>query len=197
LISADDASAPSPDPAVKDALLTANLIICATSSTVPLFPSSWVSDGTHVVLIGSYKHTMHEIDETLVRRALPSNAGARSALLVDSRSACLAEAGELISAGIEGNQLVEIGELVSFTAEGEVLFDAALQLPAVESRGTTGPVTIFKSVGVGLRTSLFQILLCSAECAYRRRGHRLRCGAKGRRARRNRTLRRLGLILGL
>ncbi|KAJ7915680.1 hypothetical protein B0H13DRAFT_2250500 [Mycena leptocephala] len=148
---AHDASAPSPDPAVKDALLTANLIICATSSTVPLFPSSWVSDGTHVVLVGSYKHTMHEIDETLVRRALPSNASSRSALLVDSRSACLAEAGELISAGIEGNQVVEIGELVSFNTEGELLFDAALQLPAVESRGTTGPVTIFKSVGVGLQ----------------------------------------------
>ncbi|KAJ7911608.1 hypothetical protein B0H13DRAFT_2251093 [Mycena leptocephala] len=136
---AHDASAPSPDPAVKDALLTANLIICATSSTVPCSPPH------------GYKHTMHEIDETLVRRALPSNASSRSALLVDSRSACLAEAGELISAGIEGNQVVEIGELVSFNTEGELLFDAALQLPAVESRGTTGPVTIFKSVGVGLQ----------------------------------------------
>ncbi|KAF7328877.1 hypothetical protein MVEN_02517400 [Mycena venus] len=148
---AHDASAPNPDPSLKDALLAANLIICATSSTVPLFPSSWVSDGTHVVLIGSYKHTMHEVDGALIRRALPSDPTKQSALLVDSRSACLAEAGELISAGIEGSQVVEIGELVSFDADGELIFDAARPPPPAETRGTTGPVTIFKSVGVGLQ----------------------------------------------
>ncbi|KAJ6558154.1 NAD(P)-binding protein [Mycena capillaripes] len=149
---AHDASAPSPNPALRDALLTANLIICATSSTVPLFPSSWVSDGTHIVLIGSYKHTMHEVDEALIRRALPSDVNAQSSLIVDSSSACLAEAGELISAGIERREVVEIGELVSFGADGGLL-DAARQPPLgeMEARGTTGPVTIFKSVGVGLQ----------------------------------------------
>ncbi|KAF8198386.1 hypothetical protein K438DRAFT_1918665 [Mycena galopus ATCC 62051] len=146
-----DASAPSPDPPLKDVVLAANLIICATSSTVPLFPSSWVSDGTHVVLIGSYKHTMHEVDGALIRRALASDASKQSALLVDSRSACLAEAGELISAGIEGSQVVEIGELVSFDADGEPLLGGARQRPPTETGGTTGPVTIFKSVGVGLQ----------------------------------------------
>ncbi|KAJ7787395.1 hypothetical protein B0H14DRAFT_284366 [Mycena olivaceomarginata] len=147
-----DASAPpSPDPSLKDAVLAANLIICATSSTVPLFPSSWVSDGAHIVLIGSYKHSMHEIDGELIQRALPSDASKQSALLVDSRSACLAEAGELISAGIEGRQVVEIGELVSFGEDGELLLDAARQPLPVEIGSTTGPVTIFKSVGVGLQ----------------------------------------------
>jgi len=110
-----------------------------------------VSDGTHVVLIGSYKHTMHEVDEALIRRALPPDASKRSALLVDSRPACLAEAGELISAGIEGTQVVEIGELASFAADGELLLDKARQVPPAETGGTTGPVTIFKSVGVGLQ----------------------------------------------
>ncbi|KAJ7666893.1 hypothetical protein DFH06DRAFT_1184972 [Mycena polygramma] len=148
-----DASAPSPDPTVKDALLAAHLIICATSSTTPLFPSAWVSDGTHLVLIGSYKHTMHEVDGALIRRALPSSdANARSSnLLVDSRSACLAEAGELIAAEIAGNQVVEIGELVTFNADGTLILDAASRSSLAETRGTTGPVTIFKSVGVGLQ----------------------------------------------
>ncbi|KAJ6516779.1 hypothetical protein C8R47DRAFT_960882 [Mycena vitilis] len=150
---AHDASAPSPDPAIKDALLAAHLIICATSSTTPLFPSDWVSDGTHLILIGSYKHTMHEVDGALIRRALPSSdANARSSnLLVDSRSACLAEAGELIAAGIVGNQVVEIGELVAFNADGALVLDAASQSSLAKTRGTTGPVTVFKSVGVGLQ----------------------------------------------
>jgi ornithine cyclodeaminase len=69
---------------------------------------------------------------------------------VDSRSACLAEAGELISAGIEGRQVVEIGELVSFGEDGELL-DAERQPLPVKIGSTTGPVTIFKSVGVGLQ----------------------------------------------
>ncbi|KAJ7216286.1 hypothetical protein B0H12DRAFT_1241859 [Mycena haematopus] len=148
---AHDASAPSPDPSLKEAVLAANLIICATSSTAPLFLSSWVSDGTHIVLIGSYKHTMHEVDSALIRRALPSDAHRQSSLLVDSRSACLAEAGELIAAGIEGSQTIEIGELVSFGADGELLLDAARQPLRAETGRTTGPVTIFKSVGVGLQ----------------------------------------------
>ncbi|KAJ6510572.1 hypothetical protein C8R45DRAFT_892076 [Mycena sanguinolenta] len=143
---AHDATAPSSDPSLKHTTLAANLIICATSSTVPLFPSAWVSDGTHVVLIGSYKHTMHEVDAALIRRAVLSDA---RNLIVDSRAACLAEAGELISAGIEGRQVVEIGELVALDADGELLLPPARQPPLAQT--TTGPVTIFKSVGVGLQ----------------------------------------------
>ncbi|KAJ7143290.1 hypothetical protein C8R43DRAFT_1014974 [Mycena crocata] len=141
-----------PHPKLQDALLRANLIICATSSTVPLFPSSWVADGTHIVLIGSYKHTMHEVDGDLIRRAIASPSD-RSNLLVDSRSACLAEAGELIAADVFASHVVEIGELVSFGVDGELLLDLARNaLPAETGiRSTTGPVTIFKSVGVGLQ----------------------------------------------
>ncbi|KAJ6524452.1 hypothetical protein DFH09DRAFT_1250833 [Mycena vulgaris] len=124
-------------------LLSASLVICATSSTVPLFPSAWVPEGAHIMLIGSYKPTMHEVDGTLVQRALSSRG-----LVVDSRSACLAEAGELIDAGVTADQLVEIGELVSFGADGALL-DPARRLLAAPT--DTGSVTIFKSVGVGLQ----------------------------------------------
>ncbi|KAJ7280196.1 hypothetical protein C8J57DRAFT_120805 [Mycena rebaudengoi] len=148
----NDASSPAPNPVLKETLLSSSLIICATSSTVPLFPSSWVSDGCHIILIGSFKHTMHEVDGDLIRRAIPADTNERSHLLVDSRSACLSEAGELIAADVKESQLVEIGELVSFDANEELLLDPALQsLHFEEAAGTTGPVSIFKSVGVGLQ----------------------------------------------
>lgn len=58
----------------------ASIVVTATSSTVPLFPSSFVSPGTHLCLIGSYKPTMHEIDSELVLRA--------GKVIVDSKEAC-------------------------------------------------------------------------------------------------------------
>ncbi|KAJ7055043.1 hypothetical protein C8F01DRAFT_994708 [Mycena amicta] len=145
---AHDASKPQPE-ALKTALLSAHLIICATSSTIPLFPSSWVSDGAHIILVGSFKPTMHEVDGTLIHRAVGSPKG----LLVDSRAACTVEAGELIAARIQPDQLTEISELVSFDAVTDELLlgrDPNRRLAFNEGE-TSGPVTIFKSVGVGLQ----------------------------------------------
>lgn len=82
---------------------------------------------------------MHEVDSALVRRAVAAHR-----LVVDSRAACLAEAGELIAAGVAGSEVVEIGALVAFDAAGE------LRLPPGPP-ASTRPVTIFKSVGVGLQ----------------------------------------------
>ena len=114
---------------IEDAVCSADIIICATSSTVPLFPSSWVRTGTHVVLVGSFTPAMREVERELVLRAVPG------CLLVDSRKACLEEAGELIDAGLEPHQLTEIGELVDETRDGRPGRD----------------ITLFKSVGVGLQ----------------------------------------------
>lgn len=105
---------------------SADVIICATSSTAPLFPSSWVRTGTHVILIGSYTPSMREVERELVLRALPG------CLLVDSRKACLEEAGEVIDAGLEPHELTEIGEMGN---DGR----------------PCGDITMFKSVGVGLQ----------------------------------------------
>ena len=116
---------------MEDAVRSADVIICATSSTVPLFPSSWVSTGTHVILIGSFTPAMREVERELVLRAVQSPA----CLLVDSRKACLEEAGELIDAGLEPHQLTEIGELVNGLGDGRPGKD----------------ITMFKSVGVGLQ----------------------------------------------
>lgn len=87
---------------------------------------------------------MREVDSELVRRAMGDGL-----LLVDSRTACAAEAGELIEAGVDGSQVVEIGELVKVSEQGE------LSLLDWEAKGEghrgAGPITMFKSVGVGLQ----------------------------------------------
>ena len=49
---------PGPGSGLKWAIGCADIIITATSSTAPLFPSEWVRPGTHLCLIGSYKPEM-------------------------------------------------------------------------------------------------------------------------------------------
>ncbi|KAG9046772.1 hypothetical protein FS837_003644 [Tulasnella sp. UAMH 9824] len=122
---------------VEDAVRNADLICTATSSKLPLFPSEWVKPGAHLNLIGSYTPDMREVDEELVHRA--------EMVLVDSREACLTEAGDLIQAGWKDigqssdelvGKIFEIGEFHAQT-QGIQLGDNA--------------VTIFKSVGVGVQ----------------------------------------------
>lgn len=91
--------------------------------------------GTHINLIGSYTPEMAEVDNELIRRA--------QKVLVDSRLACLREAGEIIDAGVSTEDIVEIGEIVEETGEGKE--GEAMKVKAA------GDVTIFKSVGVGVQ----------------------------------------------
>lgn len=126
----------------------ANIIITATSSTAPLFPSDCVSPGTHLCLIGSYTPVMHEIDTDLVKRA--------GKVVVDSTGAALSEAGELISANLGHSDLIELGELI-LTRRGESDPTSGMDFlwaPDDEGLAETkrhGDVTIFKSVGVGVQ----------------------------------------------
>ena len=136
--------------AVKRALESADIIICATSSTIPLFQASDVRVGTHIILIGSYKPEMKEVDKKLVLRSLDGK------LLVDSRVDCLREAGELIDAGIQPEQMAEIGELLPRDEQGDLDVLAfkgllALQKPITTRSNFDGPVSIFKSVGIGVQ----------------------------------------------
>lgn len=146
---------------IEDAVRSADVIVCATSSTVPLFSSSWVRTGAHVILIGSFTPAMREIERELVFRAIPSpNIGSSACmpcLLVDFRKACLEEAGELIEAELEPHLITEIGELVPKDKDGNVQLEAYHELlltndrPRKDESGFDGPVTIFKSVGIGLQ----------------------------------------------
>ncbi|KAG9312485.1 hypothetical protein JVU11DRAFT_6872 [Chiua virens] len=145
----------SDDARLKDAVRRADVICTATSSEEPLFPSEWVSPGTHLNLVGSFTPRMHEVDSDLVHRAWPK-------VVVDSRDACALEAGELIDAGKTtdlNSSLLELGELVEKGEDGNFV---PVELPR-DFRGPDG-VTIFKSVGVGLQdVAIASLVLSRAE----------------------------------
>ena len=120
---------------------SADIICTATSSTTPHFPSEWVRPGVHLILVGSYTPSMHEIDTELVRRG--------GVIVVDSREACLVEAGELLTAGIKEEDIVEIGQLVQEIDHKDGQWKWKRNDEMVARLSNVGDVTIFKSVGVG------------------------------------------------
>ncbi|KDR72969.1 hypothetical protein GALMADRAFT_228656 [Galerina marginata CBS 339.88] len=149
---------------IQLAVKSADIIICATSSTTPLFPSSWVKNGTHIILIGSYTPSMREVDKSLVQRAIGSfksldgenSASNFPVLLVDSREACSHEAGELIDAGVSPEQMTELGQLIPKDENGNLALKSFYKLldaekPRVSEDLYDGPITMFKSVGIGLQ----------------------------------------------
>jgi ornithine cyclodeaminase/alanine dehydrogenase-like protein (mu-crystallin family) len=109
-------------------VFAADVICTATSANTPVLSDRDVAPGTHVNAIGAYRpHT----------REIPGETVARARLVVDSRSACLAEAGDLVMAIEEGLldaecTPAELGEVAAGTADGRLADDE---------------VTVFKSVG--------------------------------------------------
>ena len=109
----------------------ADIICCATSSTEPIFAAEAVRPGTHVNAIGAFRPDMVELPSALFARA--------TLVAVDSRSAALAEAGDVLAA-IAAGDLVE-ADLVEV---GGLPWDhAARRDPEV--------ITIFKSVGLAIQ----------------------------------------------
>lgn len=101
-------------------------IICtATTSPIPVFEDNYVSEGTHINAIGSYQ---------LTKREIPTETVNRATIFVDSKEACLKEAGDLIIPQNEGNKIIatEIGEILQNKNPGRLSKD---------------DVTLFKSVG--------------------------------------------------
>jgi ornithine cyclodeaminase len=112
----------------KEAITEADILCTATTSSTPVFSDSDVKPGCHINAIGSFTPQMQELPEETVSRAL---------LVVDSREAAWAEAGDLIIArkrGLitEASIHAEIGEIVAGTKPG---------------RTSSDQVTLFKSVG--------------------------------------------------
>jgi ornithine cyclodeaminase/alanine dehydrogenase-like protein (mu-crystallin family) len=111
-----------------DAVAEADVVCTCTTSSRPLFDGSLLKPGSHVNAVGSYRPETREIDTETVRRGR---------VVVETRDAALAEAGDL---------LIPI-------AEGAIREDhiAADLGEVVRGRNVrTGPddVTVFKSVGV-------------------------------------------------
>jgi ornithine cyclodeaminase/alanine dehydrogenase-like protein (mu-crystallin family) len=106
---------------------SADIICTCTTSATPLFAGERPAPGAHINAIGAYRPDMRELDGPLV---------ASSQVVVETRAAALAEAGDVIQAIGEGMcdvaGLVELQDLVC---------------GRVRRRDET-TVTIFKSVGI-------------------------------------------------
>ncbi len=117
------------------AVRQADIICCATTSTTPVFDDADLKPGVHINGVGSYTPEMQEI---------PAASVARARLVVDSRAACLAEAGDLIQpiqAGLfTANHIwAELGEIV---------------LGARDGRAAPDQITCFKSVGIAVQDAI-------------------------------------------
>lgn len=129
----------------KQALREADIVCTATTSFRPVFADSDLKRGVHINGVGSYTPEMREI---------PARTIVRSKVVVDSREASLAEAGDLIisiDGGLISNQNIH-GEI------GEV---ASKKIPARESIEET---TFFKSVGLAVQdVAVAELVLKRAE----------------------------------
>jgi ornithine cyclodeaminase/alanine dehydrogenase-like protein (mu-crystallin family) len=110
------------------AVFAADVVCTATSSNRPVVADADLAKGAHVNAIGAYRPNTREI---------PGEAMGRSTVFVDSRQACLAEAGDLVMAVEEGHldahtRPAEIGEVLVGSRPGRI---------------EESELTIFKSVG--------------------------------------------------
>ena len=117
---------------VHEDLSKADVICTATPATMPLFDHTHLNHGVHINAIGSFKPNMQELPIKTINNAK---------VVVDHRSACEQEAGDLIIPVQNGQWSFdqihgEIGEVVS----GKVM-----------GRETNNEITVFKSVGIGIQ----------------------------------------------
>lgn len=111
---------------VEEAVAAADVIACCTTARQPLFPGTLVRDGALVIAVGSHEPDAREVDGDLV---------ARATVVVEARSAALAEAGEVIIPIRHGT--ITTGHLAGNLAE------------LIDGRVTAGPgPRLFKSTGM-------------------------------------------------
>jgi ornithine cyclodeaminase len=123
--------ASSPQEAIQDA----DIICTATTSTTPVFDDAGLKPGVHINGVGSYTPAMQEI---------PPDTVARARVVVDSRTACLEEAGDLIQPIRQGLISTE-----HIHAEiGEILLN---RKPGKEDESQ---ITFFKSVGIAVQDAV-------------------------------------------
>ncbi|RKU21800.1 ornithine cyclodeaminase [Candidatus Poribacteria bacterium] len=131
-----------PQAVVEDA----DIVLCATTSATPLFDGNALQLGTHITAVGTFVPEKREVDTTTIRRA--------HRIVVDSRGACLEEAGDLIIPNAEirtENETPNIvkNELVLGSAEiGEIVNGDKL------GRQSDDEITFFKSVGVAVQDAV-------------------------------------------
>jgi ornithine cyclodeaminase/alanine dehydrogenase len=108
-----------------------DIIVAASTSKVPVFDGQWLAPGTHINGVGSHSLDAREVDSLTIQR---------SKVVVDLRSAALAEAGDLVTP-------INAGEI---TAE-HIYADLGEIVTGKPGRTDAGEITFFKSVGLAIQ----------------------------------------------
>lgn len=115
----------------EEAAAEKDIVVCATTSRVPLFDGHMLAEGTHLNVVGSNYLTKAEIDVTTIRRA--------DHIACDSRDACKLEAGDFVPAiedgSLDWSRVRELSDIVRDRETG---------------RAHAEDITLFKSVGIAL-----------------------------------------------
>jgi ornithine cyclodeaminase len=117
--------------AIEEAVATADIVSCSTSSATPVLAGKWLKPGAFVDLVGSFSPSKREADDDVV---------SRSRIFVDTFKGALTEAGDILDPlgrGVIDRQRVE-GEL------------ADLVCGRVAGRKSNDEITLFKSVGTAI-----------------------------------------------
>ena len=116
---------------LDEAVASADLISCATTSTEPLVRGAKVRAGTHVDLVGAFTPQMRESDDELI---------VQSKVFVDTFAGALTEAGDLTQA--LSAQLIDRSHVLAQLSD--------LVMRRHPGRRSANETTVFKSVGTAL-----------------------------------------------
>lgn len=128
---------------IEEAVGTADIVSCSTSSPTPVLAGRWLKAGTHVDLVGSFQPSKRESDDEVVLR---------SRIFVDTLQGALHEGGDVVdplTRGIIARERIE-GELEDL-ASGRVT-----------GRVKDDEITLFKSVGSAIEDFAAARLLVAA-----------------------------------
>lgn len=108
-----------------DDVPAADIVVCATTSRIPLFDGDQLAEHACVIAVGSHEPDARELDDRVFGRA--------ARVVVEDRGTALREAGDIVMAiaagALSADRLTDVSELIS--------------LPPV------GGISVFKSVGMG------------------------------------------------
>lgn len=108
----------------EEAVRGADVVCTCTTAHEPVLRREWLAPGAHVNAVGSSLPTTRELDERTVSEAT---------LFVDRRESALAEAGDLLLAGVGAERIAaELGEVLAGAHPGRTRAD---ELTVFESLG--------------------------------------------------------------
>jgi len=116
---------------IDDELGEADIVSCATISSVPLVHGAGLKPGTHVDLVGAFAPTMRESDDEAIRRAR---------VFVDTYGGATKEAGDIV-------QALDSGALARDRIQADLY---ELCRGEKTGRGREDEITLFKSVGAAI-----------------------------------------------